>query len=105
MKLTDEFTRVGSYFLKSRYGFIKAHRRNDGYLWIDEVYVYPKYRGRGYAGQMIDRLPRKVMLLAYPMMKKGESEGLDLGKLISFYKSKGFRYEPDAQGNPIMVRD
>ncbi len=81
-------------------GFIKAHYLTDGTLYIDELYIFPEFRGLGHGKRIAKSLPCGTMLLASPLKELDGSE--TKVNLIKFYESCGFVLEPDKYNNPYM---
>lgn len=89
---------------QDEHGYIKGHLRPDGYWWIEKFFIYPEYRGQGFAKDLAGHIPQKAKLLAQPLKVKGEVI-LDRDPLINFYKSLGFEEQPDSNDNMYMVRE
>lgn len=89
---------------QDEHGYIKGKLLKDGYWWIEKIYVYPEYRGQGYARELAKHIPEKASLLAQPLFVKGEKV-LNKDDLINFYKSLGFEEFPDSNDNMIMRRN
>lgn len=106
MKLKDLFEDLDTknIIYKDDYGYIKGKLQKDGYWFIDKFFVYPEYRGKGYARELAKHIPQKAKLLAQPLYVKGETV-LDRDPLIQFYKSLGFEERPDSNDNMMMVRE
>lgn len=104
MKLKDLFEGTENNILfQNEYGYIQGKLKNDGIWWIDKFYIYPEFRGKGYARKLAEHIPEKAMLLAQPLFFK-DQKNLDKNSLINFYKSLGFEEFPDDKGNIIMKR-
>lgn len=88
--------------IRKRYGYIKTSHNG---TWVEEFFIYKKFRGQGYARKLAAFLPAQCSLLAHPLYGTfGEVPGLSNNALINFYKSLGFRLAPDEDGNNIMTR-
>lgn len=81
-------------------GYVKGRKKKDGLWWIDELVIYPQYRGKGLARSLASHLPKKCKLLAYPLVNM-PGPHLSEESLISFYESLGFV----CIENNVMVRE
>ena len=82
-------------------GYIKGYLAEDGYWWIMEFVIKPKYRGKGLARQLASHLPNKCRLMAHPLYNMG-NVSIGVEDLIKFYESLGFKIVDKDQH--IMVR-
>ena len=91
-----------TYTFKNKYGYAKGYFKKDGTLWLNELYVYSKYRGKGYSHTIVNELPRPIELYAYPLFNKsGKVRAYE--SLIQYYKNIGFVMIDQAE--PIMRLD
>lgn len=84
-------------------GYIAGYQQSDGYWWIEEIVIYPQFRGQGLARELSSHLPRKSKFLTYPLMNMAGPH-LSQEDLIEFYTSLGFDKAKDEHGNVIMQR-
>ncbi len=103
LNIFEDFT-SNDIIYKDEHGYIKGKLKPDGYWWIDKFYVYPEFRGKGFARDLASHIPQKAKLLAQPLKVKGE-DTLDRDPLIKFYRSLGFQERPDKYDNMIMIRE
>lgn len=88
---------------KFTYGYIKVSIY-ESKTHIDEFVVYPEYRGKGYARQLAQHLPKHCCLLCYPMYSKAlGSSILGLDALCAFYESLGFNKTVNASSGLIYM--
>lgn len=87
---------------KDKTGYIKGYLRSDGWWWIAEFVINPKFRGKGLARELAKHIPRKSRLYAWPMFNMpGKKLGVD--DLKNFYRSIGFK---DVENEPdVMERE
>jgi len=85
-------------------GYITGYLNNDGYWWIEEFVIFPKFRGKGLARNLASHIPKKSKLLAYPLVNMGGHQ-LSQENLKKFYISLGFVEISDEHGNVILKRD
>ena len=66
----------------------------DGYWYITEFLVYPKYRGQGYGRKLAEHIPSgPCKLYAFPLLTH-RGPHIPEEKLLDFYKSLGFILQP-----------
>lgn len=93
----------GSIIYQDKTGYIKGYLRKDGYIWIDEFVIYPKYRGKKLAYKLAEHLPAKCKLFAYPLFNM-KGTHMEAEKLMQFYEKLGFTRTTDEYSNTIMQK-
>jgi len=89
---------------KDETGYIKGYKNPDGYWWIEEFTLFPKFRGKGLARKLAENLPQKSKMLVNPMFNmKGKI--LSKSQLETFYRSLGFEIKKDSHDNTIAIRE
>jgi len=95
---------INNIIYEDETGYIKGYLKPDGYWWIKEFVINPKFRNKKLAKTLASHLPQKCKLLAYPLMNS-EGPKLSPENLIKFYQSIGFYITKDKYDNQIMQRD
>jgi ribosomal protein S18 acetylase RimI-like enzyme len=90
--------------IKNKYGYIRYSQIGTKEYFIEMLYINPKYRGVGYAKNLMNeiffKLPKgikKVWLVV------SSNFGADLYRLINFYKKFGFQITGSDGEEPLMV--
>ena len=95
------------FLYKDKYGHIKGWRDTDGYWYITEFLVYPKYRNQGYGRKLAQHLPNgPCKLYAAPLLTHRPPH-ISEEKLLDFYQSLGFILQPkeyDGDIRNFMIR-
>lgn len=82
------------FIYKDKFGHIKGYLDFDGYWYITEFLVYPKYRRQGYAKKLAEHLPKgPCKLYSFPLLTH-RGPHIPEEKLLDFYKSLGFILQP-----------
>ncbi len=89
---------------KDDYGYIKGHTSPNGDLYIDEVYIYPKFRGLGHGKKMITHIPSGAELQVSSLPEADGSFYSSTEQLVRFYSSNGFIISKDCFGNTIATK-
>lgn len=90
-------------FYRDEFGYIIAHYRPDGRLYVDELVVNKEFRGQNHGKRLAAMLPIGCILLAKPIP---DNDGTisDIN-LIKFYSNAGFVLKFDKFNNPYMYKE